>query len=351
MKVAIITDTHFGVRNESPIWMKAHSMMVQEFFQQVKDRDIHTIWMLGDIVDSRKSISSKMLSWIKTNWTQPIKDLDLEVHQILGNHDTFYRSTNLPNLPSEIFDHVNNIYIYENNPIRLKVGSKYVLMCPWICPENHQAVMEALAVPVDVVCGHFDIVGCLMHGTQVSDHGLSQELFSAHKKVFSGHYHKKSTAGHIHYLGNPVATNWSESIDPHGFHFYDVEEDHLEFAEFTYPLYNKVYVQGNDQADYTYVDNGACFIKVFVHKDRNEFYLQQLITQIRELNHVLQLQIIDDRQDASVSEVEFDEDELRTDLLGLMHRTVNESDYPDPKQMIQLLTELHNQCKQASILG
>ena len=351
MKVAIITDTHFGVRNESPIWLEAHAKMLKEFFAQIKANKIKTIWMLGDIVDSRKSVSSKLLAWIKQNWTQPIIDMKLEVHLILGNHDTFYKSTNRPNIPIEIFGHVKNFHIYEHEPVELSVDGKSVLMCPWICPENESITQQALSKTYDVVCGHFGIEGCLFQGNQVSDHGMDPQSFKQHGVVFSGHFHKKSITGNINYLGNPIACNWGESGDPHGWHFYDIANNKLDFIEFHYPLYKKVHISGQDQSMYVYEDDGSCFVKVFVAKDRNEFYLQQLISQVRALDHVLQLQIIDDRQETDVSDIEFDETELRDDLLGLMKRTVHESDYEEPEAMIALLTELYFQTKQSNILG
>ena len=124
-KVAIITDTHFGVRGESTVWLQAHEKLLKEFFDDIVNNNINTIWMLGDIVDSRKSISSKLIKWIYDNWTKPIIEHGLKVEMIIGNHDTYYRSTNTPNLPFELFSGVNKIRVHVDDPVEI-IGPKSI---------------------------------------------------------------------------------------------------------------------------------------------------------------------------------------------------------------------------------
>lgn len=346
-KVAIITDTHFGVRGESSVWLAAHEKMLKEFFDDVVDNNINTIWMLGDIVDSRKSISSKLIKWIYTNWTKPIIDNGLKVELIIGNHDTYYRSTNTPNLPFELFSGVNEINVYVDDPVEIKgPNNTSVLMVPWLSPENMTKFDLAMKKKYDVVCGHFDIVGCLMQGGQVSEHGLSPDTFKKHGRVFSGHYHKKSTYNNIEYLGNPVATNWGESVDPHGWHFWDGKD--LTFRQFEYKLYDRIHVNHENKIEYEW--NGAKFIKIYVKK-RNEFFLNQLINSIRDNNEVLQLQIVDESDEAIADNISFDVEELKDDLLTLMLRTVDESQYEDPSSMKLLLSELHQSIQTSKLIA
>ena len=58
MKYALITDTHFGVRNDSQILLEYQKKFYDEiFFPYLDKNDIKHIVHLGDLVDRRKSIN------------------------------------------------------------------------------------------------------------------------------------------------------------------------------------------------------------------------------------------------------------------------------------------------------
>ena len=175
---------------------------------------------------------------------------------------------------------------------------------------------------------------------------MSPDTFKKHGRVFSGHYHKKSTYNNIEYLGNPIATNWGESLDPHGWHLWDGKE--LTFREFDYKLYDRIHVNHEDRIEYEWT--GAKFIKIYVKK-RNEFFLNQLINTIRDNNEILQLQIVDESEDHITDDVSFDVDELKDDLLTLMMRTVDESQYESPLAMKSLLSELHQTIQTSKLIS
>jgi DNA repair exonuclease SbcCD nuclease subunit len=53
--------------------------------------------------------------------------------------------------------------------------------------------------------------------------GRSRSIFDNFTKVFSGHYHTRSTNGTVFYLGNPYEMYWSDVNDTRGFHIFDTE--------------------------------------------------------------------------------------------------------------------------------
>ena len=60
MKIALLTDTHFGARNDSPAFSKYFFKFYDEvFFPYLKENNITTLIHLGDIVDRRKFINFK----------------------------------------------------------------------------------------------------------------------------------------------------------------------------------------------------------------------------------------------------------------------------------------------------
>ena len=66
MKIALITDTHFGARNDSLIFNYFFKKFYEDiFFPTLKERKIKKIIHLGDVVDRRKFINYKTLNTMK----------------------------------------------------------------------------------------------------------------------------------------------------------------------------------------------------------------------------------------------------------------------------------------------
>ena len=61
MKIAIITDTHFGARNDNLNFNDYFFKFYENvFFPMLKERDITTCIHMGDVVDRRKYISYRI---------------------------------------------------------------------------------------------------------------------------------------------------------------------------------------------------------------------------------------------------------------------------------------------------
>ena len=66
MKVAIITDTHYGARKGSKHLHEYFEKFYNDiFFPELEKNNIDTIIHMGDIFDSRKSIDYYSLEWSK----------------------------------------------------------------------------------------------------------------------------------------------------------------------------------------------------------------------------------------------------------------------------------------------
>ena len=114
MKIALITDTHFGARNDSGVisdyMMKFYSDI---FFPYIIDNDIKTIIHLGDLVDRRKYVNFVTLNSLRTDFIFRLQDSGIDTHIIIGNHDTYYRNTNRINAVNELFGDAPFIHIYD----------------------------------------------------------------------------------------------------------------------------------------------------------------------------------------------------------------------------------------------
>jgi len=62
MKLAILSDTHCGIRNSSDIFMEYQERFYEEvFFPYMLENDIKQILHLGDYYDNRKTVNFKAL--------------------------------------------------------------------------------------------------------------------------------------------------------------------------------------------------------------------------------------------------------------------------------------------------
>ena len=120
MKVAIVTDTHFGARNDSADFLDYFVRFYDElFFPMLETRGIKTILHLGDIVDRRKFISYVTLRRMRECFIDRLENY--EAHILVGNHDIPYKNTNDINAMRELFEGKNNIKLYMD-PAEVTIG-------------------------------------------------------------------------------------------------------------------------------------------------------------------------------------------------------------------------------------
>ena len=113
MKVAIITDTHYGARKNSKLFHDYFLKFYNDiFFPTIDKEGIDTILHLGDAFDNRTGINFAALSWAKNNIFDPIKERGINVHLIVGNHDSYYKNTNDVNAVDLLLREYDNVNVY-----------------------------------------------------------------------------------------------------------------------------------------------------------------------------------------------------------------------------------------------
>jgi DNA repair exonuclease SbcCD nuclease subunit len=237
MKIAIITDQHFGARNDSPHFLDYYEKFYRDtFFPALEQNNITTLLILGDTFDRRKYVNFFTLKRTKEMFFDKLQQLNIKVLMLAGNHDTYFKNTNEVNSVRLLLQEYNNITVIDE-PDTYYLGDgdlkpPMVCMMPWICPENYEQSMEVLKnTKADICMGHFEIAGFAMHRGMPSQEGLDRGIFKKFDVVFSGHYHHRSNQDNIRYLGNPYELTWQDYNDPRGFHLFNIDTLDLEFIE------------------------------------------------------------------------------------------------------------------------
>lgn len=243
MKVALLTDTHFGARNDSQQFDAFFNRFYTEvFFPYLERTGIKLVIHPGDVFDRRKYINFQILRSCKQYFFTPLKKLGVEMIVIPGNHDTFYKNTNEVNSLDLLLGEYDNITTLQT-PTDMMIDRRHFRFIPWICADNYDVCMAALDAPIqDTICvGHFEISGFDMFRGVANHGGMNKEMFAQYPTVLSGHFHHRSAIDNIYYLGSPYEFTWSDYNDPRGFHVFDTETTELTFIENPYKIFHKIY--------------------------------------------------------------------------------------------------------------
>ena len=94
MTVALITDTHFGARNDNQIVQSHINQFFGEvFFPYLEEHNIKDVVHLGDLMDKRKTVSFLTLNNLRKNFMDRLHDNTIMTHILVGNHDSYYKNT------------------------------------------------------------------------------------------------------------------------------------------------------------------------------------------------------------------------------------------------------------------
>jgi hypothetical protein len=122
--------------------------------------------------------------------------------------------------------------------------------------------------------GHLEIAGFAMYRGMESHEGMDKDSFKKFDRVFSGHYHHRSTDGHITYLGNPYELTWQDYNDPRGFHLFSVDTRELEFIENPYTMFARLEYDDTEQGkeiDLDTLDLAGKYVRLVV-VNKTDFY-------------------------------------------------------------------------------
>jgi DNA repair exonuclease SbcCD nuclease subunit len=313
MKIALLTDTHAGARNDQLVFNNYFIKFYQEvFFPYLDKNGIDTIIHLGDVFDRRKYVNFYTLnSWRKNVFE--VLNSRYKTFIITGNHDCYHKNNNDINSLSELLVPYENICII-NRPITMEFDNTNITFIPWISQDNEEACKTKMEkTKAQIVMGHFDIIGFQMYeGLLNFDQGFKPEVFQKFDMVLSGHYHHKSSSDNIHYLGAPYEMVWSDYEDPKGFHVLDTSTREVQFVQNPLHIFEKIVY---DDTNKTYEDLNVqynlsrykdCYVKVVIEQKNNQNLFDQFLESLYKENPA-DVSIIEAILDSDLSPDKIDE--------------------------------------------
>lgn len=263
MKTILITDTHYGTRQNSITWLNSQiNFLTNQLIPYIKKQnDGVRLVHLGDVFDSRSTISTIVASKVVEVFKQ-LSELVEEFIIIGGNHD--YYSPN-----SDEYDTLNLLL----GNLDIKLVTKGILIdkeskhlyVPWYqwletvhAPANLQHTIDEYGIKR--VFTHADIV--------------NEPVNIRCKEIYSGHIHIPYCKGNIRNLGSTYSLNFADANSKRG--FYVIDNDKLEFIENKKSIkFHRLY----NSDIFTMPDYGENdYIELYITQDNlsQEFYISEI---------------------------------------------------------------------------
>lgn len=347
MRIAIITDTHIGIRSDSLIFHDYFAKFYKKFVEDLKKENITTIFHLGDLFDRRKYINFETLKRSKEYLFDLLENEGIMMYVLLGNHDVYHKSNNDTNSPELLLKEYSRNIIVIDKVATSRFGNRSFLFVPWINTENYSSSMRAIASSrADVMLSHLELAGFEMYRGFISEHGMPiEEELDKFELVLSGHYHHKSSRNNIHYLGAPYPMTWSDYGDDRGYHIIDTETLKLEYIITKDTLFKKIIYADNNLDEIDFSEYMGCYVKVVIKSKENIYNFDKFLEELNNVNPA----------DISIAEEEFvletsdGDDEIidGEDTTSILRRYCEfaGSDLPDDQKtsLTNLILSLHQQ--------
>jgi len=342
VKIAIITDQHFGARKNSKLFHDYFLKFYEDiFFPTLIREGITTIVDMGDTFDSRKGVDFVSLEWAKNHYYDRLEELGITVHTIVGNHTAYYKNTNQLSGVNLFLREYDNVKIYSEAE-EVKIDKTKFLFVPWINSENEEKTLQ-LIDDSDSPCvmGHLELNGFMATRGHFMEHGMDSNVFDKFERVYSGHYHMRSNKENVFYLGNPYEIYWNDVNDrDRGFHLFDTDTLEHTPVNNPYQLFHNLYYEDTPHQMLDITKYNQKILKVIVRKKSDPKQFEKYIDKLYSSN-LAELKIVENFDFTEGEEFEADESE---DTISLLNRYIQESEVDLDKSVItEILQDVYRE--------
>jgi len=334
MKVAVITDQHFGARKNSKLFHDFFLKFYNEvFFPTLEAQNINCVIDMGDTFDSRKGIDFSALSWAKKNYYDRLRQMGVTVYTVVGNHTAYYKNTNNINAIELLLREYDNI-VPVSTFKEVEIDGLDVSLVAWITEDTQEEVLKKISKSKSKVAfGHLELQGFKANHGIWMEHGMDRNVFSRYDKVFSGHYHHRSHQDNVNYLGNPYEMYWNDAGDVRGFHIFDTETlDHTPINN-PFTIFHTVYYEDTPYQLFDATECSEKIVKVVVRKKSDEVGFEKFIDKLFSANPA-EVKIVENFNVIENDDFEAFESE---DTLAILSRYIDESDTQVDKSAVKNL--------------
>lgn len=320
MRVAILTDTHFGARNDSQQFLDYFLDFIEnQFLPECEKQNIKNILHLGDLMDRRKFVNYSTLNQVREKFIQKLQDRGITMWCLVGNHDTYYKNTSEVNSLKELFSDRFPCFVPIEKPMVLDIfGGLKIGMIPWINKENQEESIDFIQkTDADIVCGHFELNGYeVLRGVKFDD-GMDDKLFRRFDKVLSGHFHIRHGKNNVLYLGTPYQITFSDLNEKKGFYILDTETKDMEFIENERKMFLSIdYTDSLYDSDPDLSVYRDKYIKLFIRDKKCQSKLDDFVEKLYD-NKVASLTIVEEEIESTNEEELAD---MSLDTLSLIYK-------------------------------
>lgn len=341
MKIAIHTDLHFGAgENSGIILKKQESFFSEQFFPYIEKHKIDTIFDLGDFFHNRKTININTLTQVKRFYLSKIEELGLKMYMILGNHDIYAKNSNEINAHESILSENKNI-ISISKPTEINISSTKFCFIPWINKENSEECYKFIKeTKSKYLLGHFEIAGIKLHRNWEFEDGITTDVLTKFKAVWSGHYHLRLHNGNFRYLGTPYQLDWADLYEKKGFYIFDTETEDLEFIENKNKLFCRIAYDESNQKEVH-----DCFVKVVLEEQLKDFTkFDAYIKNLTEHNHKV---VVDEQYIVKARNSNLDNEDIEVeDTFEFLKRAVSKIEDIDRDGLEKIMKDLYIEAKE-----
>lgn len=338
MKVAIISDTHWCVKKSNKVFEEYIAAFHERLVAYCVQHSISIILHLGDFFDTRGNINVITLQTVKTRFLDKLKEHNIRLILVPGNHDLPYRNSIESSAVTLVFNEYDNVTVYEEPTLVKFEDNSNVLMVPWIAKEQEKEFLEKIDSFVghtDICLGHFEFISFIYTKGVIADEGMDSTIFTPKfELILSGHYHSKSSKGNIHYLGTQYQLTWTDYDEKKYFHVLDTVTKELEPIENPVQMFHKIFydeslVDESNLTDLVDTKYANTIIKVVVLNRKNMVKFEMFMDAILS-NNPYQVEVVDESVVAVQSQVKVDSSVLMKGTMEIINDIIDEmkeSDY------------------------
>lgn len=334
----------FGIKKSDTTFQASQLRFFnKQLVEELQLRNIDTIFVLGDVFDTRQNINVKTMNVVYDLFSKTFANF--KVYVIVGNHDLYYTDTTACH-SLKMLSSLSNVKVYSRTTVKTFDGVK-VTFLPWITPKAYAELSKTLT-KTEYCFGHLDIAGFMMDKYNMSSNGCSVKILTEHfKHVYTGHFHTRSKkqVGNcdIEYIGSPYQLTRIDADQDRGCTILDLATNKTEFIVNTESIrYIKLTYPNIPTAVEQLVTNNIVDIEIPYEFSDNSKDIFEYSHKLAELNPVKINQTIGNKPELTV---ECEQELNLVDLYSLFKTYTDQLKVDNSERIYNELKNLYNMCK------